>query len=244
MPQDKMTEVLYDIELARALSQAKYKDYSSNDAKDALLQGVLAKHQISKEVLDSSLVWYSDNIEVYKKVKDSIASRLSKEQDTYRALLDRENRKNGLSDKLISYYNLTQSSPIYRFNFDSITVKPLMIDTQTCLNFKLLGLSPLVDIKLSLYMQYADTIVISSEYIKTDSVSVALNYIKDRKLKSFSGYLRVDTTVVIPNYNVLIYDINLDKDSVKKIVNQPKDEKTKQIKPTAKDQSLQLMTKE
>lgn len=227
MPQDKMTEVLYDIELIQALSRTKNQEYSSNEAKDALMQGVLEKHNITKEVLDSSLVWYSDNIELFKKVKDSISSRLEVQNTMYSKLLEQESRRNGTMGNIPYYYNLTPDDYIFRFNFDSIKIKALTLTPQSHLSFNVLGLSSKIQARLSLYMQYSDTTIVNNKHIDTDSCNILLGYLKDRKLMSFSGYIKIDS-VKVSDYSVLLYNLTLNNDSVKKkteIKNRKLDEK-------------------
>lgn len=77
IPEDKMVDVLYDIHIAQAI----YRDnhlYSDDSKKDALIEGVLRKYKITQADLDSSLFWYSDNIQYYRIVNDSVISRLKK----------------------------------------------------------------------------------------------------------------------------------------------------------------------
>jgi len=214
LSKEKMTEVLYDIELAQALSQTKHQNYSSADAKDALFDGILIKHDITKEILDSSLVWYSDNIDLYREVKDSVAALIVKQQDIYAKLLEQENRRNGLIGGFSPYFYITPGNSVFRFNFDSLNVNTLKLTPHSDIEFKVLGLSQDIRIKMFVYMQYSDTSVINTDYITTDSSTINLNFMKDRKLKNFSGYFRVDS-VDTPYYNVLVYDFKLDNDSVK-----------------------------
>lgn len=213
LPEDQMIEVLYDIELAQALSQVKHNVYSSQEQKDALFASVLKKHNITKEVLDSSLVWYSDKIDIYRKVRDSVNATLEKKQRYYGELLNRENLRVNSGGSFPPYFYLTPEQPIFRFNFDSLQVIPLRLTTHSDFRFKVLGVSPYVRIKSSLYYHYDDTTFTNVEYINNDSVILKLNILKDKKLIDFAGYIRIDSAKT--NYKILFYNYQLNNDSIK-----------------------------
>ena len=61
IPEEKMVDLLCDIQLAQAVYNSD-NQFSSNEKKDGLIEGVLKKHKVTQADLDSSLLWYADNI--------------------------------------------------------------------------------------------------------------------------------------------------------------------------------------
>ncbi|MDR1981679.1 MAG: DUF4296 domain-containing protein [Tannerellaceae bacterium] len=68
LPEKKMQAVLVDMQLAEAMIQTNYADYTDVAYKDALYQSVFKKHKITQAVYDSSLVWYGKNLDIYIEV--------------------------------------------------------------------------------------------------------------------------------------------------------------------------------
>jgi len=214
LSEKQMTDVLYDIEIAQGLSQAKYDAYSSKEQRDALLAGILDKHNITKEQLDSSLVWYSDRIDTYRKIRDSVNLYIENKQRHYGELLNRESLLTNTGSNFPTYFYLTAEQPVFSFSFDSLQLLSLKLTKDADFRFRILGRSPQVRIKSYLYFNYNDTSFTNTEYIDNDSVVIDLNIMSDRRLLDFAGYIRVDSIGMEP-YKVLFYNYRLDNDSVK-----------------------------
>ncbi len=60
--------------------------YTTVEKKEALIDQVLEKHKITEARWDTSLSWYSDKIDLYLQINDSVKSRLKRVQED----LDRE----------------------------------------------------------------------------------------------------------------------------------------------------------
>ena len=75
----KMTNLLVDINKATALIDLNPDKYYNDSLKLMLKQSVFAKHGITKELYDSSMVWYAHNIEVYQDVCKRVVEKLQKE---------------------------------------------------------------------------------------------------------------------------------------------------------------------
>jgi len=71
-----MEKVLYDIYIAEGEINANYLIFSSDSTrKQELLNSVLKKHKITEAVLDTSLAWYSGNLEKYFKIHENLTKR-------------------------------------------------------------------------------------------------------------------------------------------------------------------------
>ena len=63
-----------------------YQNFTLPEKKEALINHVLEKHKISEARWDTSLSWYSDNIDQYLQINDSVKSRLQREQNVVQKL--------------------------------------------------------------------------------------------------------------------------------------------------------------
>ncbi|MCH5345847.1 MAG: DUF4296 domain-containing protein [Muribaculaceae bacterium] len=79
LPPDKMADVMTDIHKGDAVVEVNSRAYRSDSLKSVLRQSILAKHNIDQTTLDSSIVWYTHNIDLYVEVYDKILENLDKE---------------------------------------------------------------------------------------------------------------------------------------------------------------------
>ena len=208
-----MEEVLYDLSLAEAKMNDHYA-YFGNDSlrKQLWLNLILEKHRITEADLDTSLVWYNQNLDIYLKINQRVVDRLQILADT---LTRRINRKN--QDLLLiaahNFFPDTTSfflrSPGWFQNTHSYKVEDYAFLTSRnfCLSMNVLGVTPSVHPILSLSMhtpdsvwvQY-DTLRINGFYAKT--FPVPANY----QLQALSGSFEIPDTV---KALVLFYQIRL-----------------------------------
>lgn len=214
MPKDKMEDVLYDIQLAQTAFQNGRFDLRTNEQKEAVYEGIFAKHGITKEILDSSLVWYADHIDVLLKTSDKVTNRLKAEEEFYSHLKQEEDQRQGKrTSDFPLYYYLTPENAVYSFNFDSIKVSSLNVSKVNALAFDILGMSPRVILTASVTMEYADTVIVRSDTLKSASVTITFDQPTGRYMKNLSGF--VSASVSTPyNYTIQLYNIRLDKDSL------------------------------
>ena len=71
---------MYDMYIAESIIDHNYQNFSNAEKKEALIKRVLQKHNISEARWDTSLSWYSDNIDQYLQINDSVKSRLQRNQ--------------------------------------------------------------------------------------------------------------------------------------------------------------------
>lgn len=79
IPPDKMAELLSDIHIGESVVETNSREYSGDSLKKVLKQSIYAKHGVSAEQVDTSLVWYGHNIEEYIKVYDLVIERIEGE---------------------------------------------------------------------------------------------------------------------------------------------------------------------
>lgn len=78
LPEDKMEDVLYDYHLAKAMGENL--PYTENYKRALFLEYVYQKHETTKEVFDSSLVWYTRHSDVLLGVYEKVSERLKEQQ--------------------------------------------------------------------------------------------------------------------------------------------------------------------
>ncbi|MEN9918659.1 MAG: hypothetical protein RL662_1095 [Bacteroidota bacterium] len=217
IPKDKMAEVLYDIQLAETIHQVKYEDFKTRQQKDALIEGVLLKHGITQAQLDSSLVWYSDNVEVYTRVNDSIIATLKRES----VVITQKASSLGLQSRQASliptYFYVSNGTPTLAFNLDSLQI-PKYPDFS--FKFNTLWLPSSTDAEFAVTFIYADTLITESRRLTTTDVQYVIAKPQlDKTLKHVSGYIHLNSQK-IPEQKILLYNILL-TDSIKQQVNIP-----------------------
>lgn len=209
IPEEKMMDVLYDIQLSQAIFRSN-NQFSSNEAKDALVAGVLKKHNVTQADLDSSLVWYSDNIQYYMVITDSVAARLKSNNEKLTALKNELNaRTRNWSEYIIPpFYYLSESTPTLSFNIDSFKIKTMDISNFR-VNFDVQGLNANQDVEAAIYYKYADTLI--KTIIPIDE-NIRYTFSKpelaDSLLKTISGYVHMNNKIKGLSSEVILYNIS------------------------------------
>lgn len=195
LSEGKMVEVFQDLYIVDAMMKNRRDEFKSDAYKDALINGVLQKHGITQAQLDSSLVWYSDNITLYSVIQDTVAARLQKRSDW----INDFNSKNSYSFKLVGFntelpehYSLDANTPTFRFKIDSIQMRSFDKDKwEFCFETKGID-TTFHNIESSVYYKYADTIVVDRKKLLNDSLFIFEKpLLGDSLLKEISGYVHM-----------------------------------------------------
>lgn len=195
LSEGEMIEVFQDLYIVDAMMKNRREEFKSDEYKDALINGVLKKHGITQAELDSSLVWYSDNISLYSAIQDTVAARLQKRSDW----INDFNSKNLYSFKLVGfntelpeYYVLDSNTPTFRFKIDSIQMRSFD-KGQWNFCFQTKGIDTTFhNIESSIYYKYADTTVVDRRKLITDSLFIFEKpLLGDSLLKEISGYVHM-----------------------------------------------------
>ena len=75
-----MADLMVDIYKAEVILENNPGNYRDDSLKMTLRQSVMMKHGVTQAQLDTSLIWYSHNLDVYKEVYKDIISQLEDEQ--------------------------------------------------------------------------------------------------------------------------------------------------------------------
>jgi hypothetical protein len=203
-----MTDVLYDIRLTQAIYNND-PQFASDEMKDALVEGVLRKHNITQAELDSSLLWYSDNIEYYKAINDTVADWLKAKNELLEQSRMASQDKGRLMNRLIpSFFYLNRYTPTLSFDIDTIKIKTVKNISDFHLNFDIQGVSTSQKVEAAVYFNYKDTLVKRIILVENNRhYSINKPVLPDSLLKSISGYIHLGNNKNSLS-NVLIYNIN------------------------------------
>jgi len=206
MPENKMVDVLIDIHLAQAI-YTRNPQFSTSDKRDELVAGVLKKHKVTQAELDSSLMWYSENIEYYETINDSVASKLKARNERFLALSNKAVRKRNTDHLIPSYYNLNSITPVMRIDIDSFRVKNLDMP-KFRLQFDVQGLSDLQNVEAALFFKYKDTLVKEIVPITENTrYTIDKPLLPDSLLKGISGYVHARDKAPMLPLNVMLYNV-------------------------------------
>jgi hypothetical protein len=232
-----MVDVLFDVYLTQALIQNTSR-YAAPEQKDSLLAGVLSKHSITQAQLDSSIVWYSSQAEVYSKINERVSKRLAEfqKQVAPSGNIEQYLRKKYDGFTLPPSVTLAGISGISVFSFRLDSLKFTNIDTAAFdFNFKVLGVLPQSKVKAGVCFEYKDTTI--RQEIRVDR-NKYYSFQKPNRmrhpLRNISGYIRMEDPekIFAP---VLIYDLSYKK-IVPKVKRKPVQGEAKPKSPTEQKQ--------
>lgn len=213
MPKDKMIDVLYDVQLVQAITDGSMRDFESFESRERLLKSVYEKHNITRTILDSSLMWYSDNMKLYTEINDSVNSKLSRDQSEFRDAEFKLRSGGKKPDEVLpSHFYLSENKYVYSFILDSIKLKTLNISAFQ-LQFDIRGLDVKNQkIESGVYYSYRDTLVQNRVIINKDSHCIIHKpSLADSTLVKIKGYIRLKGNR--SSNRVLIYNVQY-KDTV------------------------------
>ena len=204
---------MFDMNLAEAEINNNYTVFGNNDEKKReLLNSVLEKHKISKQELDTSLVWYSAHLERYLKICDRVSKRydnqiglLQKEIEEENALIAELNRVNifrGERSFFLQAASLLQNT--VSFKVDSLEWN---VGDNLEISFDVTGLGKDMNPGLLCYVVCKDTIIMVQDKIRTNGNFSKLMPYGMNKVESFSVSIHLSDS--IPNANILINKFGL-----------------------------------
>ncbi len=209
IPEKKMMEVLYDIRLTQSI-YLNDPQFKSDEKKDALVAGVLEKHKITQVELDSSLLWYSDNIQAYSEINDSVAARLRARNEALMSSRIVQNTKGRQRFDLVipTYYYLDKYTPTLSFNIDSSKIKGMKNISAFNFKFDVQGLNDLQKAEAAVFFTYKDTLIRKVIPIdRNEQYSLSKPQLPDSLLNNISGYIHIRNNTGISS-GVILYNMS------------------------------------
>ena len=102
----EMRDVLYDLHRADGAIQVAGYNYSHDTEVAGYYSNVLKKHGITQAEFDSSLVWYTDNPQIFNKIYPKVIARLEADMAVEKEIRD----ANRLNRAAIKGLNLEESA--------------------------------------------------------------------------------------------------------------------------------------
>lgn len=222
LPRKKMERVMYDMYIAEAIIDNDYQLFNLPEEKEALIDQVLEKHKISEARWDTSLSWYSDNIDLYLQLNDSVKSRLQRDQIIAEQLNLQQIAQNKEyevkpPDYIPSSFYIASlgCDRGFKFKLDSTQLTEKFADNDTIyFRFTTLGVYPMdiYSLKAMLRIEYSDTIIYEGSKLeenKSYSFNV-LKHIKKDSIVALDGFINLSGK--FPPIPIQLYKISLSND--------------------------------
>lgn len=204
----EMERIMYDVYIAEALIDNDYSTFNTPEKKEALINEVFKKNRTTQERWDTSLSWYSDRVDTYLKINDSVRARLQRQHKYAETLMNREismeqsiKDRSILSSDIPTYYSFYEVNPRngFRFRIDSTQIKEMPDSIDTSLSFQIIGIptNHIPSFTSKLVIEYKDTIIYKSSVL-TENKKYSLpfdRYIYNDTLQSVVGYIKLQDTL-------------------------------------------------
>ena len=91
IPKDEMVDLLVDVHKTEAVITLNYHNYNTDEKKSTMREAVYMRHNTTKELFDTSLVWYGNNLDVYIDIYKQVIEQLEEENAEIKELIAQEN---------------------------------------------------------------------------------------------------------------------------------------------------------
>ena len=220
----QMERLMYDVYIAEATMENDYQNFNTPEKKEAYINKVFKAHKTTQTQWDTSLSWYSDRIDLYLKMNDSVKARLQRARQGIDAMVV-QNQVNQADPALLppSYlpplytFSMPDTKKGFRFRLDSAEVSSKVTGNDFLFTFSVVGIPPQFSSAFTslLTLVYSDTTIYRFQHIsenKTYEFSVS-KYIPGDTITEITGFVHLqDSTGVIPHiqlYNISFRDMQL-----------------------------------
>jgi hypothetical protein len=217
LQEKKMRDVMIDVYMAESLIEADRAIYSDTVRKAALFQSVFRKHNITEAVYDSSIVWYSKNMDIYMLVLDmalaDINTRIRDMGDVQASAAPDTNQD---SINIWPRRDFLVLHPTALFNGITFDIKPDRVyssGSSFVLGMRVWGLRD--DMRyfpeIRMAIDQHDTVLYVNKRITEDGYHEAvLKGLPTKQVRRVYGYVRMDNTAK-DYYKVYVDSLNLMK---------------------------------
>ena len=203
-----MEKLMYDIYIAEAMIENDYQGFDTPEKKEALIRDVFRKHRTTQAQWDTSLSWYSDRIDIYLKMNDSVKARLQRRQRASEQFMNRQfQQEQSLTARSFSpsyipgNYSFNETNPRngFRFRLDTTEIAQKISSSGFDFGFDVIGIPPRPkpDLRAVLMLEYNDTVIYLSEFI-VENRSYLLHgqkYISNDTIRGITGFVKLQDTV-------------------------------------------------
>lgn len=213
---------MYDVYIAEATMENDYQNFNTAEKKEIYINNVFATNGVSQIQWDSSLSWYSDRIDLYLKMNDSVKARIKRTQVEIDSRISEQNVKQIYTDEkiysasYIPYYYCflmpDQYNGGFRFRFDSTAIANDFVENDFSFNFNVIGIPQIANFDLTsmLTLVYGDTTIYRQENINENrKYSMPISkYILIDTLRQINGFVKLHNLYSVTP-NIQLYNISL-----------------------------------
>lgn len=203
-----MEKLMYDIYIAEAMIENDYQGFDTPEKKEELIRDVFRKHQTTQAQWDTSLSWYSDRIDIYLRMNDSVKARLRYRQKASEQVMNRQLQqerslvaRSYLSSHIPGNYSFDETNPKngFRFRLDTAEIARKINSSGFDFSFDVIGIPAhsKPDLRAVLMLEYNDTVIYHSEFI-VENRSYLLcgqKYIPSDTVRGITGFVRLQDTI-------------------------------------------------
>lgn len=218
----KMEQLMYDIYIAEAAMEIDYQSFGSPEEKEAYINKVFLNRNVTQAQWDTSLSWYSDRIDLYLKMNDSVKARLKRAQTDVDSKMKLYNTRTvepepeiysaSYIPRVYSFKTPGTQKRGFRFQLDSTEISTRISDNFLSFNLKAIGIPSLDNSRLTsaLTLVYSDTTVYKFQNIEENrSYNTQIpKYVNNDSLKQIFGFVHLES---MPGNtpNIQLFDICL-----------------------------------
>ncbi len=217
----RMEQLMYDVYIAEATIENDHQEFDTPEKKEAYINRVFEQHNVTQARWDTSLSWYSDRIDLYLRMNDSVKARLKRAQEEIDALMVLEAQQPTFYDPSLysesyipPYYSFTLNGirSGFRFRLDSAEIASTIPEDAFLFTFHVIGVPPAYPEPptATLALTYGDTTLY--HYLRLSEnrgyrIDASKQFESDT-IKQISGFVNLQNpTGTVPS--ILLHDIYL-----------------------------------
>ena len=228
----QMERLMYDVYIAEATIENDYQSFNTPEQKEAYINKVFRAHKTTQAQWDTSLSWYSDRIDLYLKMNDSVRARLQRARQEIDAIMAQQSLQVDPTLLPDSYlppfysFSMPDTKRGFRFELDSVEISSEVTGDDFIFTFSVIGLPhrALSSLTSLLSLVYTDTTIYRFQEIKENKMYEisGSKYIPGDTITGIRGFVHLqDSAAVMPPiqlYNIFFGDIkpaSLETDTLK-----------------------------
>lgn len=219
----QMERLMYDVYIAEATMENDYRNFDTPEKKEAYINRVFKAHKTTQAQWDTSLSWYSDRIDIYLKMNDSVKARLQRTRQGIDAMVEKQRQELWIDPTISPSYlpssyifSMSDTRKGFRFRLDSTQIFSRVTGDDFLFTFSAVGVPPRLSSPFTslLTLVYSDTTIYRFQEIRENRIYEfsGSKYIPGDTITEITGFVRLqDPTGVIPHiqlYNISFGDIS------------------------------------
>lgn len=196
----QMERLMYDVYIAEATMENDYQNFNTPEKKEAYINKVFRLHKTTQAQWDTSLSWYSDRIDLYLKMNDSVKARLQRTRQEIDAIVAQQNQGQQIDPALLppSYlpplytFSVPDTRRGFRFRLDSTEISSKVTGDDFLFTFSAIGIPP----------RFSSSFISLITLVYSDTTIYQLQKIRENKTYELSGskYIPGDTITEIRGF--------------------------------------------